>query len=63
VHDLINDAQTINDAVARDKNVKEALGIYLGHQLWEKRAKEVNGTARTRIIANLGRSVMLCSGQ
>jgi hypothetical protein len=36
VHDLINDPQTINDPAARDKNIKEALDIYLGHQLWEK---------------------------
>jgi hypothetical protein len=36
VHDLINDPETGNDPVARDKNVKETLNIYLGHQLWEK---------------------------
>ena len=36
LHDLINDPRTANDPIARDKNVKDALAEYLGHQLWEK---------------------------
>ena len=36
LHDLIDDPQTANDPVARDKNVKDALAEFLGHQLWEK---------------------------
>jgi hypothetical protein len=34
LHYLINNAQP--DAAARDKNVKDTLGLFLGHQLWEK---------------------------
>jgi hypothetical protein len=34
LHDLINDSQP--DAAMRDKNVKDALGLFLEHQLWEK---------------------------
>lgn len=36
VHDLINDPQSVNDPAARDKRVKDALDIILGHQLWDK---------------------------
>jgi hypothetical protein len=36
LHNLINDLGTANDPVARDKNVKDALDIFLQHQLWEK---------------------------
>ena len=36
VHDLINDPQTTDDPAARDKNIKDALGLFLEHQLWEK---------------------------
>ena len=36
VHDLITDPQTAHDPVARDENVKDALGVFLSHQLWEK---------------------------
>jgi len=36
VHSLINDPQTANDPTARDKNVKDALDLFLAHQLWEK---------------------------
>ena len=36
LHNLINDLRTANDPVARDKNVKDALDIFLQHQLWEK---------------------------
>jgi hypothetical protein len=31
---LINDPQS--DAAVRDKNVKDTLGLFLEHQLWEK---------------------------
>jgi hypothetical protein len=34
LHALINDPQS--DAAARDKNVKDALALFLEHQLWEK---------------------------
>jgi hypothetical protein len=34
VHDLITDSQS--DVAVRDKNVKDALGLFLAHQLWEK---------------------------
>ena len=36
VHDLINDPQTASDPSARDRNVKDALNLFLEHQLWEK---------------------------
>jgi hypothetical protein len=36
VHNLINDPQTAGDPIARDRNVKDALGLFLEHQLWEK---------------------------
>lgn len=36
LHNLINDSLTANDPIARDKNVREALDEFLGHQLWEK---------------------------
>jgi hypothetical protein len=36
LHNLINDLRTANDPVARDKKVKDALDIFLQHQLWEK---------------------------
>jgi hypothetical protein len=36
VHNLINDPETAGDQIARDKNVKHALAIFLEHQLWEK---------------------------
>ena len=36
VHNLINDPQTANDPLARDKNVKDELRVFLEHQLWEK---------------------------
>jgi Protein of unknown function (DUF1488) len=35
VSDLINDPQTANDPVARDRNVNDALASFLNHQLWE----------------------------
>jgi hypothetical protein len=34
LHYLINDAQP--DAAVRDKNVKDILGLFLEHLLWEK---------------------------
>jgi hypothetical protein len=34
LHNLINDPQS--DAAVRDKNVKDTLGLFLEHQLWEK---------------------------
>ncbi|MGC1349060.1 MAG: hypothetical protein WA858_04685 [Xanthobacteraceae bacterium] len=34
LHTLINDPQS--DAAVRDKNVKDALALFLEHQLWEK---------------------------
>jgi hypothetical protein len=34
LHALINDPQS--DAAVRDRNVKETLGLFLEHQLWEK---------------------------
>jgi hypothetical protein len=36
LHNLIIDSQTANDAPARDKNVKDALGLFLRHQLWDE---------------------------
>ena len=36
VHNLINDPETAGDQIARKKNVKDALAIFLEHQLWEK---------------------------
>jgi hypothetical protein len=36
VHNLINDPRTANELTARDKNVKDALALFLEHQLWEK---------------------------
>ena len=36
VHGLINDPRTANDPAMRDSNVKDALGVFLEHQLWEK---------------------------
>ena len=37
LHNLITDPQMANDPIARDRNVKDALGLFLEHQLWEKR--------------------------
>lgn len=34
LHNLINDPQP--DAAVRDKNVKDILGLFLEHQLWER---------------------------
>jgi hypothetical protein len=34
LHVLINDPQS--DVIARDKNVKDTLALFLEHQLWEK---------------------------
>src|ERR1700722_177898 len=36
VHNFINDPETAGDQIARNKNVKDALAIFLEHQLWEK---------------------------
>jgi hypothetical protein len=36
VHNLINDPETSNDQIVRNQNVKDALAIFLEHQLWEK---------------------------
>ena len=36
IHDLITDPQTAHDPVSRAQNVKDALGVFLSHQLWEK---------------------------
>jgi hypothetical protein len=36
VHNLINDPRAANDPTARDRNVKDALALFLEHQLWEK---------------------------
>jgi len=36
LHDLITDPKTANDASARDKNVKDALALFLKHQLWDE---------------------------
>jgi hypothetical protein len=35
IHDLINDPRTAHDPAARDQNVKDALILFLSHQLWE----------------------------
>jgi hypothetical protein len=36
LHDLITDPRTANDAPARDKKVKDALALFLKHQLWDE---------------------------
>jgi hypothetical protein len=36
LHDLINDPRSVDELYARDKNVKDALALFLSHQLWEK---------------------------
>jgi hypothetical protein len=36
LHDLINNPRSIDDLYARYKNVKDALALFLSHQLWEK---------------------------
>jgi hypothetical protein len=36
LHYLINDPQAATDPVTHDKKVKNALGEFLAHQLWEK---------------------------
>ncbi len=36
VHDLINDPRTAGDPAKRDKNVRDELALFLGHQVWEK---------------------------
>jgi hypothetical protein len=35
VHNLINDPETANDQIVRNKNVKDALDTFLEHQLWK----------------------------
>ena len=36
LHDLINDPQIARDPIARDQNVKDALELFLSHELWER---------------------------
>jgi hypothetical protein len=36
LHDLINDPRSVDELYARDKNVKDALALFLSHQLCEK---------------------------
>ena len=36
IHDLITNSRTAHDPAARDKNVADALALFLSHQLWEK---------------------------
>ena|SRR6201996_9748569 len=36
IDNLINDLHTAHDPGARDQNVKDALTLFLSHQLWEK---------------------------
>src|SRR5271168_4427687 len=36
VHNLINDPRTANDLTTRDRNVRDALALFLEHQSWEK---------------------------
>jgi hypothetical protein len=36
IHDLITDSGTAHDPAVRDKNVEDALALFLSHQLWEK---------------------------
>jgi hypothetical protein len=36
LHNLITDPETANDPSARDKNVKDAIAVFLRHQVWEK---------------------------
>jgi hypothetical protein len=36
VHDLINDPRTAGDPAKREKNVRDELALFLGHQVWEK---------------------------
>jgi hypothetical protein len=36
LHNLITDPETANDPSARDKNVKDAIAVFLSHQVWEK---------------------------
>jgi hypothetical protein len=36
LHDLINDPRSFDELYARDKDVKDALTLFLSHQLWEK---------------------------
>ena len=35
IHDLINDPRATHDPATRDRNVKDALGLFLSHQVWE----------------------------
>jgi hypothetical protein len=37
IHDLITDSGTAHDPAVRDKNVEDALALFLSHQLWEKK--------------------------
>jgi hypothetical protein len=36
LHDLINEPRSVDELYARDKNVKDALTLFLSHQVWEK---------------------------
>ena len=44
IHDLITDSRTAHDPAARDKNVKDALDLFLSHQLWKKSISAKCGT-------------------
>ena len=36
LHNLITDPEGANDSSKRDKNVKDAIAVFLSHQVWEK---------------------------
>jgi|SRR6185503_16753823 hypothetical protein len=36
LHNLITDPEAANDPSARDKKVKDAIAVFLSHQVWEK---------------------------
>jgi len=44
LHNLINDPQP--DAAVRDKNVKDTLGLFLEHQLWESASGGIVGRSK-----------------
>jgi hypothetical protein len=36
LHDLINEPKTADNLAARDKNVRDAVSVFLVHQVWDK---------------------------
>jgi hypothetical protein len=61
IHELITDSGTARDPAVRDKNVEDALALFLSHQLWEKEHLGRNVPVATNLINPVAYQALLQS--